>query len=165
MGKVLIVYEEGMPQEYFSLIDIIGEYFERREFGIELFYVQDGMEKSACSRKFDEPEIEYICTLDMAGFQIETVLGMPFYNIVPARQIHIVINGGIFALYRHMEFALNLYLFLPDGLQNECRELYIPNLFFYRPFQLKQNGIGDKEKMIQMLEAVKREGERIFTEV
>lgn len=162
MGKALIVYEEGVSESYLLLIDIISKWYEQTGLAVETFCIMDGMEKSVCHKRFAEPELEYICTLDMAGFQMRTVLDFPEYNVMPAKQIHIVINEKTFMLYRDLEFALNLYIFLPDTICRDClEELYIPNLFTYMPFELKQCSIRDKEELNRMLEIVRRDCEEI----
>lgn len=162
MGKVLIVYEEGMPETYHILMDIIREYFEQTGLAVEIFYIEDGMEQDKYWGKFADPGWEYICTLDMAGFQINTILGEPRYNIMTAKQVHIVINEEIFALYQDMEFALNLYLFMPDTMHGTCLEkLYLPNLSYYKPFELKKDCAGDKEELRRILETVRKECEML----
>lgn len=162
MGKVMVVYEEGMPESYHLLIDRIKEYFEQGGYATTIFYIEGVMEPEEYWEKFADLTWDYICTLDMAGFQISTVLGGPRYNIMPAKQIHIVINEDAFALYQDMNFALNLYLFVPETMRKyHLEELFIPNLAYYRPFELTEGSAKDGEKLIQILETVRKECETI----
>ena len=162
MDKVIVVYEEGMPETYHRLIDIIREYFEQAGLAVSLFCMEDGMEQGSCQETFSDAEWKYICTLDMAGFQISTVLGGPRYNLMPAKQIHVVISEESFARYPDTEFALNLYLFLPDTMRGSLSEkVYIPNLSYYEPFTMKRDSASDKEKLLRILETVRKECETL----
>lgn len=162
MEKVLIVCEESIPELYLDLISIMKEYFESCGWQAEIFYIETGMSESACQRKFSEADWKYICTLDMAGFQLGTVLGVPRYNIMYAKQIHIVINEETFMLWRQEEFALNLYLFMPDTMRNRFTDhdnLSIPNLFFYKPFESGECRDSNREELLRMIETVRRDCE------
>lgn len=162
MGRVMVVNEEGMPETYGILRKIIKEYFEKDGFTVEMFYIKDVMKPDEYWEKYEDPGWEYICTLDMAGFQISTILGGPRYNIMPAKQIHIVINEKIFAFYQDMEFALNLYMFVPDTMRGGClEELFIPNLSYYKPFELKKGSAGDKQELLRILGTVRKECEML----
>lgn len=127
MGKVLVVYEKRMPERYHILMDIMKEYFEQAGLPVEIFDMEDGIEQDTYQEKLADTSWEYICTLDMAGFQIGTILGSPRYNIMRAKQIHIVINEKSFSLYQNTEFAF------------------------------KRDSGGDKEKLLQILEMVRKD--------
>lgn len=162
MGRVMVVYGEGMPEAYGILRDIIREYFERNGFTVELLCIESSMRADECWRKCSDPGLEYICTLDMAGFQMSTVLGGPMYNIVYAKQIHIVIDGNTFALYQDWDFALNLYLFMPETMRGDSLDkLFIPNLSYYKPFELTEGSDGDRAELLRILETVRKECEMI----
>lgn len=160
MGRVLVVYEEGMPKTYHILMDVIKEYFERDGFVVEMFCIKSVMTPDEYGGKFADQGWEYICTLDMAGFQISTVLECPRYNIMSAKQIHIVIDRECFLLYQDASFALNLYLFMPETMREErLEELFIPNLYYYKPFELKEGSIQDRDELLRILEMVRKECE------
>ena len=162
MSKIMIVYEEGIPKTYFILINTIEEYFTKKGMTVEKFCIENEMGPEKYWSKYADPEWAYICTLDMAGFQISTILGEPRYNIMSAKQIHIVINEDIFSLYRHMEFALNLYLFMPDTMRGSCLEdLFIPNLSYYKPFESKKYSKKDRRELIRLLDTVRKECETL----
>lgn len=162
MRKVMVVYEEWMPETYRILISIIEEYFEKSGYTVEVFHIKGVMKPEEYWDKYADLGWEYICTLDMAGFQISTVLGGPRYNIMPAKQIHIVIDEDAFALYQDMNFALNLYLFMPETMRKYClEELFIPNLSYYQPFELIEDSARDRETLLQILETVRKECERL----
>lgn len=162
MGRVLVVYEEGVPKTYHILLDIIKEYFERDGFIVEMFYIKSVMMPDEYGGKFADQGWEYICTLDMAGFQISTVLGCPRYNIMSAKQIHIVIDRKCFWLYQEASFALNLYLFMPETMREDrLEELFIPNLYYYKPFELKEGNGQDRDELLRILEMVRKECEML----
>lgn len=162
MNKVMVVYEKGIPETYHILMNIIREYFEQAGLTVSLFCMEDGMKQDSYQKMFADAGWKYICTLDMAGFQIGTILGGPGYNIMYAKQIHIVINEESFASYSDIEFALNLYLFLPDTMRGSLPEkVYIPNLSFYEPFTIKRDSASDKEKLLRILESVRKECETL----
>lgn len=158
MGKVLVIYEKRMPERYHILMDIVKEYFEQSGLSVEKFDMGDGTAQDSCQEKLADAALEYICTLDMAGFQTGTILGGPRYNIMRAKQIHIVINEKSFLPYQDTELALNLYLFMPDTVRRSLlREQYIPNLAFYKPFDFKRDSGRDREELLRILETVRKD--------
>ncbi|MCM1543000.1 MAG: hypothetical protein NC121_17310 [Blautia sp.] len=162
MEKVLIICEGVIPESYLELLSVMKEYFESCGWPTEIFCIEAGMDESACKRKLLDTGWKYICTLDMAGFQMDTVLGGPSYNIIHAKQIHIVINEESFMPYRHEEFALNLYMFMPDTMQGCFAERYYrPNLFFYKLFELGEHRDRDsnREELIRILETTRKDCE------
>lgn len=161
-GKALIVCEEFIPESYLGLMGIMKEYFEQYGLTVEIFCIESDLDTAVCQKKFSETDLKYICTLDMAGFQIGTVLGGPRYNMVHAKQIHIVINEESFTRYREEEFALNLFMYMPDTMHNDFKDLeYIPNLYFYIPFALEENSASDRKELLRILEAMRKECEML----
>lgn len=160
MEKVLIVCEEFIPESYLGLMGIVKEYFEGCGLAAEIFCIEADMDPSVCQKKFSEAGLKYICTLDMAGFQIDTTLGGPRYNIVHAKQIHIVINEESFIRYREEDFALNLFMYMPDTMRNDFEtRVNMFNMNFYQSFELKKNSVSDRRKLIGILETVRKECE------
>ena len=72
---------------------------------------------------------------------MSTFLGTHAYNMVSAKQIHIVLDDTKMEKYATNEMALNLYVFL-DEKRGKMVSTYshIPNLNFYPGFERDDSG-------------------------
>ena len=162
MSKVLVIFEEEARIRYKPIIEMIVQYFHDLSCDVEVFCAHDDMTVEECRDKLTESKCDYICSLDLACFWLSTLLESPLYNILRAKQIHIVIDTGRLLNFKQHDFALNLFVFVPDTGEPYAQEYpNIPNLALYPIFEL-----GDAQKMernrktIQdILDAVRRECE------
>lgn len=161
MGKVLVVVEETVKSSCKSVLGSIREYFENASYEVEEFCALDSMNPEECRVKLMQTKCEYICTLDLACFFLTTLLDSPIYNILSAKQIHIVIDAEKLKMFKRDDFALNLFVFMPDeGKQWEEEYTNIPNLFTYPPFDLQvDEGGKNKETVCRILDTVRKECE------
>ena len=143
MSEAILVYEEEKMSLYVNLLKMIETIFEEREIRTkQICFGREQSEQQLVSQLVDK-DVKYICTLDMAGFQIDTVLDIPAYNVIKAKQIHIIIEKDVMCIYGNQDMALNLYLFLPDEIESD-KERYsphIPNLNIYSSFEMNENKI------------------------
>lgn len=146
MGKVVIVYNEE-DEKYSVLIKLVVEEFSSRNFETESLCIRNDDSKNKYTSFLQNAGADYICTLDMAGFWLDTLLEMPFYDILTAKQLHIIINQERLDSWRVKEFALNLFFVVPGAVREWKKEYpYILNIDGYPPFETdEENGILDSE--------------------
>lgn len=136
MHKMIIVYEEATKNSY----KVISKMLEKR-FSLESLCIKDEGAGKEYFEKLLKYKTDYICTLDMAGFQLDTLLGVPAYDILTAKQIHIIINEDILPFYGENDFALNLFLYVPDDIEKWRKKYpHIPNMEAYERFEAAENG-------------------------
>ena len=136
MRKAIIVYEEAIENSAKVISGML-----KKRFILEGLCIKDGGSKKEYSEKLLKCKAGYICTLDMAGFQLDTLLGEPTYDILTAKQMHIIINEDILSLYGENDFALNLFLYIPDDVEKwRKRYPHIPNMESYKRFEADENG-------------------------
>lgn len=140
MKKNFLVCEYENKDQYEDLIrmikDVMSEYeVETSEYFFEKRNVND------LARKLMNLKDDFLVTIDMAGFQVSTFLGTHAYNMVSAKQIHIVLDDKKMEKYATNEMALNLYVFL-DEKRGKMVSTYshIPNLNFYPGFERDDSG-------------------------
>lgn len=137
MSKVLIVFKKEVELQYQPIIKLINEYFIELSYEVEEFCVTNNSRQEECRIKLLETKCDYICTLDLPCFELTTLLGYTIYNILPAKQIHIVIDTKKLLAYKKTDFALNLFVFVPDTEKRYEEEYtHIPNLAEYPIFEL-----------------------------
>lgn len=160
MSKVLIIFYKEMQDKYRPVIELIYEYFHDILCEAEELCVYDGMTSEECRVALTSADCDYICTLDLPCFQLSTLLDSFLYNILPAKQIHIVIDTKKLLEYRSADFALNLFVCVPDMGRHWGREFpNIPNLILYPPFELQkaQRQERNRTAVWNILEEVHRE--------
>lgn len=136
MRKAIIIYEEAIENSYRVISGML-----EKKFILESLCIKDGGSKKEYSKKLLKCRADYICTLDMAGFQLDTLLGEPTYDILTAKQMHIIINEDILLLYGEHDFALNLFLYVPDNVEKwRGKYPHIPNIEAYKRFETDENG-------------------------
>lgn len=141
MQKILLVYEEMEKDNYADVCIMLEEILNELGMQTERLCIVMGEPTQKYVEKMQSREFDYICSLDMAGFQISTLLDIPAYNIIPAKQIHIVVDERIMSLCEKMEMALNLYLYIPKHMKHGKLNLsHLPNLKKYETLEKNQKG-------------------------
>lgn len=115
MSKVVIVYEEEVEESYKELRGQLATLWQERNLNIEEVCIVNGGSPKEYNDKLMAKDVKYICTLDMSGFQLGTLLEQPAYNICVAKQMHIILREEYFGLYADNEFALNLFFYVPGS--------------------------------------------------
>lgn len=141
MGKAVIVYNEE-DDKYGILIKLIAEEFSVRDFETEGLCIRGSDSKNKYTAFLKNAGFDYICTLDMAGFWLDTLLEAPLYNILTAKQLHIIIEREKLDSYRDREFALNLF-FAVSGATGEGGKKYfdILNIDRYPSFEMDERNV------------------------
>lgn len=164
MSKILIVFEKKVELRYQAIIKLIKEYFMESSDEVEEFCVEDSTTQEERRIKLSDIKYDYICTLDLPCFELTTLLEDIAYNILPAKQIHIIIDTKRLLAYKKMDFALNLFVFVPDtGKRYEDEYTHIPNLAVYPIFELgnAQGEDTNRKTLRNILEGVRRECETV----
>lgn len=162
MSKVLIVSEKKAESQYQPIVELIKEYFIDLAYEVEEFCVTDSMRQEECRIRLLQTKCDYICTLDLPCFELTTLLGDTIYNILSAKQIHIILDTKKLLAYKKTEFALNLFVFVPDtGKCYEEEYMHIPNLSLYPILQLGniQGGETNRKTVWNILDSVRKECE------
>lgn len=155
MKKAVIVCSEE-DHKYSVLIKFIAEEFSCRDFETKSLCIRSDDSKNKYSAFLKNDDADYICTLDMAGFWLDTLLEASFYNILTAKQLHIIINQESLAPYRNKEFALNLFFTVPGTVGEYRKEYpYILNIDEYPPLERDEgNGILNSETNREIVKLV-----------
>jgi len=158
MSKVLIIYEEEVEQSYKKLREQLASLWRERGLDTEEVCIVNGGNPKEYNDKILAQNVKYICTFDMSGFQLGTLLEQPAYNICVAKQMHIILREEYFGLYADGEFALNLFFYVP-GSAAYWKKKYPHVLHFsgYDEFKLNSNNETQNMKNKGTLEEIVEE--------
>ncbi len=110
MTKGIIIYEK--TDEGSILADYAKEILIRKGVQVaELEFCMKYGGKIAC--QLSSNPVDIIISINWTGFQMSTMLENSLYNILPAKQLHIVGKKDLFNAHEKDDFALNLYIALP----------------------------------------------------
>lgn len=113
MKRILLIYSESARREYAEFIELLVQHETLRNFTLEQLELQNTKYSAAEREKISNCEADILISLDMAGFQYKTLLDNYLYNIIPIRQLHLILNKEIWEQYRTSEFAINLFVYAP----------------------------------------------------
>ena len=159
MKKAMIVCDKKKQGKYKFILNALEQIFKEKSFEVKSIFFGELNEQNHISfTEIKEYNADYICTLDMAGFQMNTLLECSRYNLLYAKQIHIVVGEQCFVEYAEGQFALNLFVFLPNSaIEWKKRYPHIPNIVAYDKLDLKK---VNKETLNSIVEYVISETER-----
>ncbi len=117
MKKMLLVYEEGAKREYEDILKQLREHEIWTSLGVE--EVEELELKHVGSHgtelvKLSGCQADVIISFNMAGFQYKTLLDNYRYNIMPVRQLHLILKEEVWEQYKTSEFAMNVFVYVPD---------------------------------------------------
>ena len=157
MLEAYIVYEEEAEERFSAAREILLRILKEFQIETEELCIMDGRDAKEYTKKLEDDSIKYIFSFDMAGFQMNTILEQPAYNLFKAIQMHIVVDERYFALYANKEFALNLFFFVP-GRIGEWKRKYpeVLNFIGYEYFATDWTGkiidcCNNREKLNRMV--------------
>lgn len=132
MKKALVVYSEEEKGRYSELISMLQDVLMNASLPTEVISIKKGENSLVYTKRFSDESVLYICTIDMAGFQMNTLLETPVYNIMRAKQIHIIVDSLYIDIEQWKEWALNLYLCISeDEIKWREKCSHIPNVLTY----------------------------------
>lgn len=149
MKKTVIVLDqrEYKGEQNKKLAEALKRVWELKECETEVHILKKDGDQAALIPALEN--VDFICTLDMAGFDITTMTETFYYNICIAKQMHIIVHEKEWKKYESGEFALNMYFFFP-GEQEKLRKRYeqILDLYGYEAFDGSE---ADEKKMEDMV--------------
>ncbi len=139
MKKVMIVCDKAKQREYESVLKMLAEIFKEKGFQVKtIIFGESGKPDHVYFAEMQEYDGDYICSLDMAGFQMNTLLECTGYNLLYGKQMHIVIDEQCFVKHAEGKFAISLYFFLPGSIGKwQKRYPHIPNIVSYEKLDPK----------------------------
>lgn len=151
MKKAMIVGDKTKQREYENILRILAEIFKEKDFQVKtIMFGEMGRPDHAYFAEMQEYDGDYICSLDMAGFQMNTLLECTGYNLLYAKQMHIVIDEQCFVKYAEGKFAISLYFFLPGSVGKwQKRYPHISNIVAYEKMNPKDT---DREILQNMVD-------------
>lgn len=125
MKKIVIVWEEREQKLYGSLIKQAKKIAKELDMEAVFFPLQDKGNHKTYER-LKEMDADYLLVFDMAGFEMSTLQEVSSYNILYAKQIHILFgNDEKYRKHLKKNLALNLFFFLSDeNLLQEYKQEY-----------------------------------------
>lgn len=132
MGKLLVVYDKEKKARYNELIRAVKEIWQAKysakkpndePLEIEEVVIEKGTITHAIIRQLHGEDVEYIFSVDMAGFEAGTLLGSYTYNILRVKQLHMVVERRCLDTYAHKDMALNLFFYV-TGESGALQEVY-----------------------------------------
>lgn len=145
---VIIIDQRVLINEQNRLLaDSLKRIFEEKECDASVYILKKDTDHGAFINLLNS--VNYICTIDMAGFDTDTMTETFYYNICIAKQMHIIVHEKEWKKYESGEFALNMYFFFP-GEQEKLRKRYeqILDLYGYEAFDGSE---ADEKKMEDMV--------------
>lgn len=114
MKKLVIVWEESKQSSFGSLIKQVMKIGKELDMEAYLFPIK-GKGTHKVYEQIKERDAHYLLTFDMAAFEMSSLQEVPVYNILYAKQIHILMeNDQKYRQYLQQDLALNLFLFVTD---------------------------------------------------
>ena len=92
MKKILLVYNESAKREYGEFLELLMQHEFWKHCVFEEVELKNAWYTSAEQARISNCEADGIISLNMAGFQYKTLLDNYLYNILPIRQMHLILN-------------------------------------------------------------------------
>lgn len=128
MKKIVIVWEEKEQKLYGSLIKQAKKIAKELDMEAVFFPLQD-KGKYKTYERLKEIDADYLLVFDMAGFEMSTLQEVSGYNILYAKQIHILFgNDEKYRKHLKKNLALNLFFFLSDENLLEAYKQEYPHI-------------------------------------
>lgn len=141
--KAIVVYEQKEYSRQFG--KMIQDVLWMQNIKTEFLDVTKN-NPSDYMKYLQETSAEIIITIDMAGFHLKTLQENSFYNVLTAKQLHFLSEENKLKKWEQEEFALNLYVAVP---QRECnnvklgRRENIPQVIYHPCYEQKQGAITE----------------------
>lgn len=119
MKKGLLVCSKSQEEIYRDIIELLLCSARWKEYTFERLLLVDG---ATGQDKLAKGCPDVIVSLDMAGFQFKTLLENYYYNILPIRQLHLIMDVEKWSEYSDKDFAINLFLYVPQIMNEEIKE-------------------------------------------
>lgn len=146
-NKVFIIYRERDANVKANIISALSRIWKERGYEVVSLSILEERPWEDYRPLLKEQEISYLVTLDMAGFGWSTLLEGSVYNLLSAKQLHLLTGDrGQYDMLLQKEYAINLFFFTdnPDTFLGwEIRYPLLPHLELM-PGQEKLANVVDK---------------------
>lgn len=130
--KVIIIYQEQDADSKANYISTLNRIWEERGYETVLLPICEEQSWDKYLPRLREQDISYLVTVDMAGFGWSTLLEGSVYNLLPAKQLHLLTGDrGQYDALLQREYAINLFFFTdnPETFRGwENRYSLLPHL-------------------------------------
>lgn len=131
-SKVIIIYREQDEGSKANTINALNRIWKERGYETVSLPICEEQPWENYRSLLREEDASYLVTLDMAGFSWSTLLEGSVYNLLPAKQLHLLTGDrGQYEILLQKEYAINLFFFTdnPDTfLDWESRYPFLPHL-------------------------------------
>ena len=133
-NKVIIIYREQDADVKANIISALSGIWEERGYEPVSLPILEERPWENYRPLLKEQDISYLVTLDMAGFGWSTLLEGSVYNLLSAKQLHLLTEDqGQYGMLLQKEYAINLFFFTDNPetfLGWESRYPLLPHLEF-----------------------------------
>ncbi len=166
MKKIAIILEEHNQKPFSTLAEQAMK--AAKELDMEPIYFP--LRERADIHTFErlrKLDADYLLSFDMAGFEMDTLTEESAYNLLYAKQIHILFqNDQKYRIYLRQNLAMNLFLFIGDEyLFKQYKQEYshILNLEVMPPLVSGEELTKGRQEKNQ--KAIKQVMERVYQEI
>lgn len=131
-NKIIIIHREKDTYSKENIIRILRRVWEDRGYETVPMPIREEKSWGTYLPRLREQDVSWLVTVDMAGFGWSTLLEGCAYNLLPAKQLHLLTEDrGQYDGFLQKEYAINLFFFTdnPDTIQDwESRYPLLPHL-------------------------------------
>ena len=137
MKKILLVYHESAEKKYAELLKCLMQHGLWEDYEFEKLLFRKNIYGIAEQAQLAHSDADIIISIDMEGFQYKTLLENYQYNIMPTKQMHLIVTNEKWEEYKEAEFAINLFVYIPCADRENCdadvitADMESPNLRYY----------------------------------
>lgn len=114
--KVIIIYREQDEGTKGSVIRALRQIWGDRGYETAALSVREELPWENYKSRLQAQENAYLVTVDMAGFGWTTLLEGSAYNLLPAKQLHLLTEDrGQYDMLLQKEYAINLFFFTDNS--------------------------------------------------
>lgn len=147
MKRGLLVCSKHNEKEYREIISLLMNCVIWKDYSFERLQIEEKSVGGIGLDRILSTNTDVIISMDMAGFQYKTLLENYLYNIIPGKQLHIVLDIDKWHEYSGMDFAINLFLYLPQGINEDIEvDKENPNIRYY-----SSKLLGTKKDMLSKI--------------
>lgn len=125
--KAIIIFEECHREVLKDLITDAEKIFKEKQYIVDRICISDNKAGHIYFGQLKNENPDYIVSFAMAGFQWKTLASQVSYNLLYAKQIHILIGDyDVYETFLQKEYAINLFFFADnDKWTKEWEQRYV----------------------------------------
>lgn len=147
--KAIIIFEDCHREALNDLVRDAEKIFKEKQYIVGKISISDRKPGHVYFEQLKEENPDYIISFAMAGFRWKTLASQVSYNLLYAKQIHVLIGDyDVYETFLQKEYAMNLFFFADhDKWTKEWEQRYagIPYMRKVPTFFVGKN-LSDEEK-------------------